>query len=1092
MPVNTQQLRHRLREFDFTGVMVEELGWNYHQANLLPVTVDGQNFDLHAVAEKSGLVVYSCDGSGDGQIPSYPIRQKIERQVAKATFEHLVIFHDAARTTQYWQWVHRQSGKPAAWREQVYRPNQTEELLIQKLQSIEFQLEDEEQQNIALVTGRVRGAFDVDRVTKRFYDRFKSEHDVFLGFIEGMDSLADREWYASLMLNRLMFVYFIQKKGFLDDDPDYMRDRLEMIRQADGKDKFQRFYRLFLLRLFHEGLGQPESNRAPELAQLLGSVPYLNGGLFEVHDLENENPDIHIPDEAFEKLFDFFDGYSWHLDERPLRADNEINPDVLGFIFEKYINQKELGAYYTKEDITGYISRNSIIPSLFDAACKECPVAFQSDGGVWRLLQEEPDRYIYQTVKKGMGLTLPPEIAAGLDDVTERQGWNSPAPEEFALPTETWREVVARRKHYEDVFLKLADGAVNDIKELITLNLDISRFAQDVIIQSEGPELVKAYWDALEKVSILDPACGSGAFLFAALNVLEPLYTACLEGMRGFLDDLERSGRPNQPEALKPFRDVLDQLAMHPNQRYFVHKSIVINNLYGVDMVEEAVEICKLRLFLKLVAQVETYEEIEPLPDIDFNVRAGNSLVGFTSLDALREAMRVTATGQARMLSAEDEKSISQIEEEAEIADRAYQMFRNMQSLHGMDAIRFAEAKTDLRGRLNDLRSELDRYLANQYGVEPQDGERYGEWHVSHQPFHWFVEFYGVLNHGGFDVVIGNPPYLELREVHYSPGKMKCSDTGAIHSLFIERSIQLLKKHGCVSMIVPMSLVSTQRMRVVQELLEDGRNVWYSNYSWRPAKLFDTVNRALTIFVAKLSAPASTFSTNYQKWTSDCREELTWKIRYEEIPKNRPGVWVPKLGHMIEGAILGKCLAVDTVLSRFMSDRGHQVFYRTTGGLYWKVFTDFPPKFVLDGRPGHSTRETAFSLSDSAWVKPVIALLSSDLFWWWYTLTSNCRDLNPYDIRNFPCPTSVLTDPEMTNLGDKYLKDIEHNSTMAVRLQKQTGRTETQSFKIQMSKSLINDINTVLAGHYGFTNEEVDFLINYDIKYRIGQESNND
>ena len=99
----------------------------------------------------------------------------------------------------------------------------------------------------------------------------------------------------------------------------------------------------------------------------MGKVPFLNGGLFDVHDLERDNPDISIPDAAFERVFNFFDGYRWHLDERPYREDNEINPDVLGYIFEKYINQKQMGAYYTKEDITGYISRNTVIPFLFEA-----------------------------------------------------------------------------------------------------------------------------------------------------------------------------------------------------------------------------------------------------------------------------------------------------------------------------------------------------------------------------------------------------------------------------------------------------------------------------------------------------------------------------------------------------------------------------------------------------------------------------------------------------------------------------------------------------------------------------------------------------
>src|SRR5262249_6452542 len=153
------------------------------------------------------------------------------------------------------------------------------------------------------------------------------------------------EWYASLMLNRLMFIYFIQKKGFLDGDPDYLRNRLRLMQKRKGKNHFLSFYRYFLRRLFHEGLGSPA--RSPELDELLGKVPFLNGGLFEEHEIESRHESIDIADAAFERLFAFFDAYQWHLDERPLRADNEINPDVLGYIFEKYINQKQMGAYYT-------------------------------------------------------------------------------------------------------------------------------------------------------------------------------------------------------------------------------------------------------------------------------------------------------------------------------------------------------------------------------------------------------------------------------------------------------------------------------------------------------------------------------------------------------------------------------------------------------------------------------------------------------------------------------------------------------------------------------------------------------------------------
>ena len=86
----------------------------------------------------------------------------------------------------------------------------------------------------------------------------------------------------------------------------------------------------------------------------------------------------------------------------PVGADNEINPDVLGYIFEKYINQKQMGAYYTKEDITEYIGKNTIIPFLFDAAEKKCPIAFKPESFLWRLLRDDPDRYIYAAVRQGV------------------------------------------------------------------------------------------------------------------------------------------------------------------------------------------------------------------------------------------------------------------------------------------------------------------------------------------------------------------------------------------------------------------------------------------------------------------------------------------------------------------------------------------------------------------------------------------------------------------------------------------------------------------------------------------------------------------
>ena len=1103
MPVSIEELRPHLQAFDFPRLFVEGLGWDHYVTEPFVVRVNERDYTLKPIAEKTGFAVYECDSSVDNNIPQYPVRRKIESEVAKRTFEHLIIFTDPGCKAQVWQWVRRESGKPAACREQAFRTGQSGEPILQRLQSVVFTLDDEARGiGISDVTSRVRKAFDVEKVTKRFYERFRTELTAFGNFIEGITAQGDRDWYASLMLNRMMFVYFFQKQGFLDSNADYLRTKLLEVQSRYGDGRFQQFYREFLLKLFHEGLGQPVDQRNQELLALLGRVPFLNGGLFDVHDLERDNPDISIPDAAFERVFDFFDGYRWHLDERPYREDNEINPDVLGYIFEKYVNQKQMGAYYTKEDITGYISRNTVIPFLFDAARKECPVAFGPDGGVWRLLREDPNRYIYPAVGHGIAwnarqpedpdpldapFDLPEDIAAGIDDVSKRGGWNAPAPDDYALPTETWREVVARRTRYEEVRAKLAAGDVQNVNDLITLNLDIERFSVDVIAQSEGPELLRAFWHAMRDVSVLDPTCGSGAFLFAALNVLEPLYTGCLEGMRGFLDDLERSERPHSPNALSDFKDVLGQVEKHPSERYFILKSIVLNNLYGVDIMEEAVEICKLRLFLKLVAQLERYDQIEPLPDIDFNVRAGNTLVGFTSLEDVRQAMTIMPNGQHRQVFPEDQEALGRINEEAEIASAAFNQFRWQQTMLGGEVT--SADKQALRDRLRKLDDELDQLLAAEYGANLKKAAAFNVWRTSHQPFHWFVEFYGIMGKGGFDVVIGNPPYLEFREVDYKMLGYACLDTGAIHALCIERSVALIGKLGCMSMIVPLALPSTQRMKAVQDILEVGtRNVWYANFAWRPAKLFDTVNRALTIFTATPSAGPQSYSTNYQKWTSDCREELFDLMSFAWAPRNRPSFWVPKIGTPLEHSVLEKLTSATTSVANFMGKTDHRIFYRTTGGLYWKIFTDFAPAFKVNGQRGSSSRETSFSVPHREQVQPLIASLSSDIYWWWYTITSNLRDLNPADVRGFPIPKSVLADPEMSRLGKLYLEDIAKNSSMLVRQQKQTGKTETQSFEVKRSKPIIDKIDRVLAEHYGFTDEELDFIINYDIKYRMGRE----
>ncbi len=268
MPLSQTRVRHLLKTFDLKRLFNEELGWDRFSAQLA-LSVGDTPFTLKGLAEKRGVQVFVCEPGDQGQPPDYATRRLIDKEVTKTAREHLIIYVDAAKTLQVWQWISRQPGQPVASREHHFHANaHSGDALIQKLDSISFSLGEEEGVTLAGAVFRLRDAFDRDKLTKKFYEKFKAEHTAFLAFVQGVTDQGDRVWYTSLMLNRLMFVYFIQKKGFLDGDRDYLKNRLKIVQENRGKGNFQTFYRLFLIRLFHEGFGQQTTQRARASAHL--------------------------------------------------------------------------------------------------------------------------------------------------------------------------------------------------------------------------------------------------------------------------------------------------------------------------------------------------------------------------------------------------------------------------------------------------------------------------------------------------------------------------------------------------------------------------------------------------------------------------------------------------------------------------------------------------------------------------------------------------------------------------------------------------------------------------------------------------------
>lgn len=678
MPINLNKSRQYLQEFDFVSLFTEELGWtNPPTKESIPFEFEGKTFYRQGVAELAGVMILEITAAA-GEIPDSKVRANLQKDISKLYLENLLIFLDGDRKQSLWYWVKREGNKQYR-RDHLYVKGQSGDLFLSKLGALVVDLKDWESGNVSVLNAarRLKDSFDIDRVTKEFFKEFQSLHGDFLSQIKGQgieNNDSDRRWYASILLNRLMFVYFLQRKYFLDNgDEQYLQNKLKVSKQ-EGSDCF---YADFLKPLFFEGFGKPETERAEPVKQRIGKIRYLNGGLFLPHSLEQKYPHIEISDRAFEQVLSLFSRYSWNLDDTPAGKDDEINPDVLGYIFEKYINQKEFGAYYTRPEITEYLCDRTINKLILDKSERK-------------------------------GVTSINELLLRID-------------------------------------ADLCDRLLNQI---------------------------------LPNLTLLDPACGSGAFLVAAMKTLIGVYTTVVSQSRQFIE---------QPNIANWF----EEADKHTSIDYYIKKRIISDNLYGVDIMEEATEIAKLRLFLALVASAKKVNELEPLPNIDFNIMAGNSLIGLIRVDA-KEFDEVKVKGKGKKGFAHDptqgnlsgETVLQGTLFAGESADQYQQILANKNTKiadYKKYAFRHGDERSqdsrllNLRGDIYSLNKEsqekLNQLLLKEFDelkIKYEEAQLTGKpkkriLNINDinplEPFHWGYHFDKVFARGGFDAIIANPPW---------------------------------------------------------------------------------------------------------------------------------------------------------------------------------------------------------------------------------------------------------------------------------------------------------------------------------------------
>ena len=515
-------------------------------------------------------------------------------------------------------------------------------------------------------------------------------------------------------------------------------------------------------------------------------------------------------------------------------------------------------------------------------------------------------------------------------------------------------------------------------------------------------------------------------------------------------------------------------------------KEIIENNIYGVDIERGAIDIARLRFWLSIVVDSE---EPQALPNFDYKFMQGNSLIeSFEGVDLSR---MMSSDGQHSSLGKGRQKAGSNqlgIEFVSTDTKRNLQlMLREYFSL--TDHVKKAEA----RRSIND---SVKRYIRQQ-GLHPSAELRLSSLDPSanQEFFLWHTWFKDIFDQGGFNIVVGNPPYgakysdkckKYYKEKYITAKTITGKQKGSLDTftLFIEHGYNILKEEGNLAFIVPIAITSSDSLSGVHRiLLEKCDNVYVSSYAARPKPVFDRafINTSILLFTKTGKGCRHVFSTKMYRRNADKfnLQYLVDHLQFTDVKTYMLYGRIPKIGNDVEKSILNK-INNHKKLSAFYDLKGTPIYYRTTGGRYFKVVTNYPTG---------STKEKPLFFN-KRFANSIGCVLSSSLSFWFYQIYSNNLDWKTYEIDNFTLP--FLSDKNIAGLEKlykKYLDDIEMNANVRVSTGESKYLVDTfKEYKIVRSKSIIDEIDDYIGPLYGLTQNEIEFIKNYEIEFRMAGE----
>ena len=586
-------------------------------------------------------------------------------------------------------------------------------------------------------------AFDIEKVSEEFFDKYKTLYIKLRDELKRLckeDKIVNKDFtehninvddFAKKTLGQLVFLYFIQKKGWLGvkKDKDWGTGDKKFLRNVfEGKyGEYDNFFNDILEHLFYEALAYDRGYNNFEFEKLNCRIPFLNGGLFEpVNGYEWTKTNLTIDNSIFKEIFDTFDLYNFTVKEdEPLEKEVAIDPEMLGKVFEKLIEENERkgkGAFYTPREIVHYMCQESLINYLYNKInIKEVPLTEEEKNQQLSLLKTKKER------------------------------------EQLKLTHEVIEEIISK----EDIEFLIRIGNSTYINKQRGINV--------VLPESVGQN-ARLLDNALSDIKVCDPAIGSGAF---------PV---------GMMNEIVRA------------RAALSKFIQPDRSFYQLKLNAIENSIYGVDIDPGAVDIAKLRFWLSLVVDEEDIKNIKPLPNLDYKIMQGNSLItSYGGIDFDEIVDKQVKEKQLGLFSSTSEK----------ITDRI--SYKQKEFLNTPYPTKKAELKQEIEDLIVELVKAKFKEKANAEGhskdFQEEQIRNFAQNKGKRIFFPWKLFFANVFEEGGFDIVIGNPPYIGQKGHKELFEKMKSNpnfeDKMDYWYFFLHKAFDILKVSGITAYITP-------------------------------------------------------------------------------------------------------------------------------------------------------------------------------------------------------------------------------------------------------------------------------------------------